>query len=283
MKALTGMSIEEFKDLSQMFENRIIEIKLSKKRKRKIGAGRKGAVPKMEEKLFFILFYLKVYPTYDLAGFIFGVDRSRPCRWIAEYLPILEEVLKRRYVLPKRKISTIEEFLESFPDTKDLFIDGTERRVQRPKSSKNQKRRYSGKKKTHTRKNLIASNAKKEVIVISPTKNGRRHDKYLFDKESWQNWIPPDVDIWVDTGFSGIDDVDNTVFMPKKKSKNSPLTKIEKQTNKAIASIRIVCEHAIGGIKRFTSLSTIFRNRKGQDDQFMIVAAGLWNLHLQYT
>ena len=228
-------------------------------------------------------FYLKVYPTYDLAGFIFDVDRSRPCRWLAQFLPVLEEVLDRKCVLPKRRIASMESFLETFPDTKDLFIDGTERRVQRPKSDKSQRRRYSGKKKTHTRKNLIASDSNKKIMVVSPTKNGRIHDKRLFDKELWGNWIPSDVSVWLDTGFIGVGSIGNEVFMPKKKSKNHPLTTEEKQTNQAISSIRVVVEHAIGGIKRFAATSGVYRNKKQQEDSFISVSAGLWNLHLQAT
>jgi DDE superfamily endonuclease len=281
MKSLTGLTVLEFENLLPLFEQRLVEISLSKPRLRKVGGGRHGVLPDASHKLFFILFYLKIYPTYDLAGFIFCTDRSRPCRWVAQFLPILEEILKRKCVLPKRQICSIEKFLELFPETKDLFIDGTEHRVQRPKSDKNQKRRYSGKKKTHTRKNLVASDDKKQIMVLSPTKNGRSHDKKLFDKAGWGNWIPPDVSTWLDTGFIGVGKIGKEVFMPKKKSKNHPLTKSEKQENQAISSIRIVSEHAIGGIKRFAAVAGIYRNKKGQDDKFILAAAGLWNLHLQ--
>jgi len=281
LKSLTGLTILEFENLSPLFEQCLQEISSAKPRLRTIGGGRNGVVPQCSDKLFFILFYLKIYPTYDLAGFIFGADRSRPCRWVAQFLPILEKVLQRKCVLPKRQICSVEEFFDLFPEVNDLFIDGTEHRVQRPKSNKNQKRRYSGKKKTHTRKNLIASDEKKQIMVISPTKNGKCHDKKLFDKAGWSNWIPPDVSLWLDTGFIGISKVGKEIFMPKKKSKHHPLTKIEKQENKAIASIRVVSEHAIGGIKRFNSVAGVFRNKKGQDDNFIVAAAGLWNMHLQ--
>jgi len=280
MKSLTGLTVLEFDNLVPFFEQCLQEISSSKPRLRKVGGGRNGALPQGSDKLFFILFYLKIYPTYDLAGFIFGVDRSRPCRWVAQFLPVLEKILKRQCVLPKRQIHDVEEFLKLFPEVKDLFVDGTEHRVQRPKSDKNQKRRYSGKKKTHTRKNLIASDENKRIMLISPTKNGRSHDKKLFDKAGWSHWIPPDVSLWLDTGFIGIGKIGREIFMPKKKSKHHPLSQIEKQENKAISSIRVVSEHAIGGIKRFNAVAGIYRNKKGQDDNFIVAAAGLWNLHL---
>jgi hypothetical protein len=42
-------------------------------------------------------------------------------------------------VLPARKISTVEELLEAFPNVRDLLIDGTERPIQRPKDDEKQK------------------------------------------------------------------------------------------------------------------------------------------------
>ena len=58
---------------------------------------------------YVLLFYLKVYPTYDLASAIFGVDKSRICRWVKELLPILESTLERSYVLPKRKVQSLQD------------------------------------------------------------------------------------------------------------------------------------------------------------------------------
>ena len=54
--------------------------------------------------------YVKVYPTCDLAGALFGVVTSRPHEWVNEYLLILEEALGRHCVLPSRKISSAKEF-----------------------------------------------------------------------------------------------------------------------------------------------------------------------------
>ena len=286
LKALTGMRIVEFKALSETFAVLLYEEATAKKRKRKVGAGFKGQLKDPESKLFFLLFYLKTYPTFDVAGFFFGgVDRSRPCRWVQQWMKLLEKALGRVCVLPKRQIKSVDEFLKAFPEAKDLFIDGTERRVQRPKSSKNNKRRYSGKKKTHTRKNIIMTDEHKRIMMLSSTKNGQRHDKRLLDKTGWLSGIPPNKTIWSDTGFQGIEPSLNKevkVMKPKKRSKRNPLTVQDKDENKTISGIRIVVENAIAGIKRFNVLSQIYRNRKGQDDLFMLFASGLWNFHLNY-
>ena len=120
-------------------------------------------------------------------------------------------------------------------------------------------------------------------MVISPTKNGKIHDKKQLDKEGGLDNIPPDVTIWTDTGFQGIRKElknNNDVMMPKKKPRKGSLTTEEKQENKAISSIRIVVEHAICGLKRFRCLTDVYRNKNGVDDMFIFLSAGLWNFHL---
>ncbi len=69
--------------------------------------------------------------------------------------------------------------------------------------------------------------------------------------------------------------------MPKKKPRGGSLTDEEKAMNRLISSVRIVVEHAIGGIKRFGCVSDIYRNKNGFDDQLINVASGLWNLHVK--
>lgn len=283
LKSLTGLSKKEFDALVLQFACLIREFFAKKKRRRAIGGGRIGALNGAKEKLFFILFYLKVYPTYDLAGFFFGTDRCQPCRWVKHLLPILEKVLDRNFVLPKRKISTVEEFLNHFPEVKDIFIDGTERYRQRSRSSKKQKKNYSGKKKAHTRKNIVGTDAKKRVLFVSPSKGGRRHDKHLLDKAGWLSGIPPGTTLWVDTGFQGIEhnlDKNVEIMRPEKRKKGESLSLVQKQNNKAISSLRMIVENAIGGIKRFGALTQLYRNKNGQDDKFFLIAAALWNFHL---
>jgi len=151
LKSLTGLSIEKFQELTTYFEVLLAEESAkkskSKKRQRAVGGGNKHTLQRAEEKLFYILFYVKVYPTFDMAGFIFNVNRSQTNRWMHKLLPLLEKALDRRVVLPKRQIQSMEEFIKLFQDVQDIFVDATERRVQRPQNNTKQNRLYSGKKK----------------------------------------------------------------------------------------------------------------------------------------
>lgn len=286
MKSLTGLSIQEFMILLMSFEPILVDHFSNKTRKRKVGGGRKGALKDAQSKLFYILFYFKTYPTYDLASFIFGVDRSQCFHWTARFMPLLEQALGRHLVLPKRQVRSMEEFLVLCPDAKDLFIDGTERRTQRPQKSKAQRKRYSGKKKTYTRKNTLIANEKREILFLSPTKDGRIHDLKQLKKTGILEHIPQEIALWIDKGYQGIISIlknNNPVMMPHKKPRGKNLTFQQKQENKVISGIRIVVEHAINGIKRFGAMSGIYRNRKGQDDTMIYLCSGLWNFHLQYT
>jgi len=285
MKALTGLSYQEFTTLVPVFEASLREYRQNRrKRKRAVGGGRKGHLKTIEDKLFFILFYIKTYPTFDILAFFSNKGRGRSCEEAHLYLKILERALGKKITLPKRKIHSVEEFIELFPEVKDIFPDGTERRIQRPKSTKRNTRHYSGKKKNHTRKNVIVADKDKRILLVSPTKPGRRHDKRLGDRILLMEHIPKDVTIWGDSGFQGIHAIHPNSFVAKRARKNRPLTAEEKENNRVIASLRVCAEHAIGGMKRFRACSDTLRNKLGWfDDRIAVVTAALWNYHLAYS
>lgn len=285
IKALTGLSEEEFKELVDPFKGALEETQMNRpNRKRNVGGGQKGKLPTIESKLFFILFYLKTYPTFDVLAFFTDKSRCRACEHVHLFSEVLEKALGRKITLPERKINSVEEFMQKFPEVKDVFPDGTERKIQRPKSSKQNKRHYSGKKKSHTRKNIIVCDENKRILLITPTKPGRRHDKRLADKVSLVERIPTHVGIWADSGFQGIQHLHPNTVICKRGRKDKPLTEKEKKENNVIASFRMVSEHAIGGIKRYRAVSDTFRNKIGRlDDMFILLAGSLWNFHLSHT
>src|SRR5688500_3518056 len=133
--SLTGMKVKEFLLLASSFKKILYEDLRQRNRQRPVGTGRKGALKGGESKLFYILFYLKVYPTYNLAGFIFGVDGSRCFRWTYRLLPLLEKALGHRLVLPKRQIRSVDEFMVLCPEVKEFFLEGREHPLQRPQKT----------------------------------------------------------------------------------------------------------------------------------------------------
>ena len=285
MKALTGTTMVEFERLLPDFSAGLnkSQAKAKKERKRAVGGGRNHTLKTPADKLFFILFYLKCYPTFDLAGLLYGVDRSQAHRWVKTLLPVLETVLGWQAVLPQRRIGSIEEFIQRFPAVKDVFIDGTERPVQRPQQAKSQRELYSGKQHEYTLKNLIVSDETTRILWLTRTKPGARQDYFRFKQAGLGEVIPDDVGVWVDLGFLGIakDYPRLQVVIPHKSSKHHPLTPEQKTENRVISAFRIRVEHTIAGIKRFRCLTDAYRN-KGVvlADKFMLIACGLWNYHL---
>jgi len=284
--SLTGLRVSEFTNLVESFRWNYQEywVKLNPFRVRKIGGGRKGALRTIEEKLFVALMYLKTYPTFDVFGFHIGCNRSQAKRRIDHLFPVLEMTLKRKLVLPERKVASVEEFQRLFPEVKEVMADATERRIQRPKNMKRQNKTYSGKKKHHARKNIVVSDKKKRILVLSKTRSARRHDKRLSDKDLLFERIPKDVEIFLDTGFQGAQQKHSRTFIPIKRTKRKPLTEDQKLWNTLIFSIRAPVEHAIGGMKRYQAVTQTFRNKRLQlTDTFILLAAGLWNYHLQQS
>ncbi|MBI5412705.1 transposase [Candidatus Peregrinibacteria bacterium] len=281
MKALTGLTAGEFSALPPAFMEAFGASR--KRRGVRVGYGRHHTLIAWENKLFYILFYVKCYPTFDLASFVFGgVDRARTHEWAHEFLPVLEKALKRKIVLPERKMRIPEEFFGRFLGIKEIWIDGTERPVKRPKDGDGQKKRYSGKKKRHTVKNMIVSDRKKRILMVSRTRDGRQHDYSLFKKFRLPRSVPEQVKCWLDSGFQGVqkDFPELGVRMPKRAAGGHPLTEREKGRNKKISERRVLVENAIAGVKRFRSLTDVCRNRIGSfEDRLIPVGAGLWNLH----
>lgn len=196
----------------------------------------------------------------------------------------MEATLGRKIVLPERKITSIEEFYQKFPEAKDVLVDGTERPIQKPKNQKKRKKVYSGKKKTTTRKHIVISTPEKKVLVLGKSKTGRRHDWRITERQQLLDNIPPNVTAWMDSGFLGAKDIHPNSQICAKATKNHPLTDKQKQNNKIISHFRIPVEHANAGIKRMGAAADIWRNKlDGLDDKVMFISAGLWNFYLEYT
>jgi hypothetical protein len=284
LRATTGLNRQAFEALlpsfAQAYERSLFNPLA--KRQRALGGGRKATLKTMEEKLLYILLYCKCYPTFDLLSVLFNFDRSCAHDWVHRLLPILETTLGEKQVLPIRKLSSMAEFIERFPEVKEVIIDGTERPVQRPKDPERQTEHYSGKKKRHTRKHITVSPRKKRVIMLTKARPGTVHDKRQLAEAEIIEQIPDEVSIEGDLGFQGLQNEYVNVHLPHKKPKGKELTEQQKQENRELSRQRVVCEHAHAGIKRYNSVSVVYRNRVSNfDDQLMLLATGLWNFYLE--
>lgn len=288
MLAITGLNAKEFNALLPIFskiwqQKKIEQHNLNSTGKRALGGGRKGFLKTIPEKLLFILFYYKCYPTYDVMSFFYECNRSNAFHRQEELSKILELALGKKLVLPKRQMRNVEDFFKAFPEAREVFIDGTERPIQRPKNKDKQKNNYSGKKKRHTVKNIIIADKNKRIGFLGKTSNGKEHDFTLLKDQSPPDYIPKIIKKHLDLGFLGFDKQfpGHKISIPKRKPKNKNLSQFAKKQNKKKSSLRVLVENALAGVKRLRITTDVFRNRKeGFDDQAMFVSCGLWNYHL---
>ncbi len=290
-RALTGLTPQEFMNLLAVFAAALAHAATEKyltdsSRRRKPGAGRKPFATTVEDKLFFILLYYRIYPTFEVLSFLYDRDRGNVWHAYDHLSPVMESTLGKKLALPTRKITSVKEFFEAFPEAKEVFLDGTERPIQRPKDKARQTANYSGKKKRHTRKNIILSTRKRRVGYVSPTTEGKEHDFQIVKRMRLPDHIPKQIRIRMDTGFQGFlkEFPGHAVSIPAKKPKGRPLCTTFKEQNRRKSRIRILVEHAIGGVKRFRIVADVFRNKQEDaDDRAMLITCGLWNYHLDAT
>lgn len=108
---------------------------------------RESVIKTEEELLLFTLFSFKAGLTYDLPGFVSGMDTANTKRYQDRGIAVLQEALTTSGHLPKREFASVGEFETYFKQHETLMLAGTEQRVQRPQDYATQKEWYSGKKK----------------------------------------------------------------------------------------------------------------------------------------
>jgi hypothetical protein len=154
LKALTGLTKDKFETLVSVFgevlatrRQQAYEQELAEGlRQRKPGGGQKGKLPEVRDKLLFVLYYFKTYPTFDVLSTQFDLARSKACENVHKLTPVLYESLARLGVLPERKFESVDALKAAVAELDHLLIDATERPSRRPSDAEQQRILYSGKK-----------------------------------------------------------------------------------------------------------------------------------------
>lgn len=300
MRALTGLSQAQFEELLPTFtavyqetRQEAYEIGLmAGHRQRQPGGGAKGKLPTPADKLLFVLYYYKTYPTFDVLGTQFEMGRSKAHENLHKLSPLLHQTLVRLEMMPHREFKNPEELKAALAGLDQIIIDATERAYRRSQDEHDQQEYYSGKKKGHTVKNTVMSTLSRFIIFLGRTFSGHHHDYTMLKQElpSEQDWFS-EIGVLLDLGYQGVqsDYVGERIEIPVKKPRKSQknpdpqLTDDQKALNQAVSRVRVLVEHAIGGIKRYNILVHRFRNHKANfEDDVVGICAGLWNFSLSY-
>jgi Helix-turn-helix of DDE superfamily endonuclease len=154
MKALTGLSQAQFDHLLPVFsaiyqatqQHAYEKGVASGTRWRHPGGGSKGKLPTMADKLQFVLYYYKTYPTFDVLGQQFEMARSKANEHLHKLSPILYDTLVQRELMPYREFATPKDLQAALHGVDRLLIDATERAYHRSTDEAKQREHYSGKK-----------------------------------------------------------------------------------------------------------------------------------------
>lgn len=224
----------------------------------------------LEDYFLMLLMYYRNYVTYRFLAFIFDIDASRICRIVKTLEPLLVQItaLKKERHLSEQETQNLINF---------IIIDATEQAIERPKNPEIQEIYYSGKKKQHTFKTEIRTTLQGEIVYVSPSCEGSIHDFKLYKSGPS---IDPNVHIFADSGYQGIDKIhEGSVDIPYKKQKNKILDEESKEYNRALSKIRVKVEHVIGHMKIFRILSYRYRNKRKRYEQKVNIIAGLTNMN----
>lgn len=152
-ESVTGLTIEEFDQLLPVFCGkwrnfyRIHTIEGKKRKAPMMDPDKKTkSLPSVEEKLFFILVYLKNYSLQEMIAASFGFSQGQASKWKKALCPLLYDTLNALKMLPLRDGHRVAEALEKRGENK-CFQDASERIIDRPADQDTQQDFYSGKKK----------------------------------------------------------------------------------------------------------------------------------------
>jgi IS5 family transposase len=97
-------------------------------------------------------------------------------------------------------------------------------------------------------------------ILCVHISEGKCHDYKLLKQSGLA--IKPTTPVHADLGYKGLEKEHNQEEIPHKKSKHHPLTKEQKNENRAKSSIRIAIEHVNAKLKVFQILTQKYRNQR---------------------
>lgn len=297
-----GLEITQFnlfiKKLTPYWEKAEIQIRTREDRKREIGGGHPYKFKSLAEKVLIVLLYYKLYPTQEFLGMIVDLDQANISRLLKKMLPLIEKAAdstlqsylinaKQEYLeqTPYQKINNWGEFINKYPDLKDVSTDATEQECFRSEDYEKQKKYYSGKKKQHSLKTQISVSSTGKFLDISSTYPGSVHDKKMIDEEKTVLGFPEKTAHRFDSGYQGLrtEYPNYYLILPCKKPRGKELSPLAKEFNQVNSKRRVVAENAIGRLKQFRILNYLYRGSLDFYNKIVRNIASILNFRLANT
>jgi hypothetical protein len=281
---LTGLRLCEFQSLLKEVQPLLQAQRLARlnrpERKRAIGGGDKASLDERDQILLAIV-WLRIYPTNELLGYLFGVSDATVSRLIQRLIPLLaksgNDKMKRADPGRKHRLA-LPELLKELPELA-LIVDSFEQKVQRPQTRSEADTYYSGKKKQHTLKNQITIEAKTgRVVHVSQSVVGPTADFNLLEQSGLLENLPAQIGVMGDLGYVGLATrLPGQGSTPRRKprAKERPLEDVAYNT--AYAKVRIEVEHTIGRVRTYQALAQTDRHHRKLHTERVQAVSGLVN------
>ncbi len=289
-QSVTGLRVREFDrlvdDMLPMYAE-AEQVRLERaERQRAMGAGHPFEL-KMRDHILLTVVWLRVYPTHEVLGYLFGVSDSTVSRLIRRVLPVLEQAGRDTMRMPdpgRKRRRKLDDLLQNTPELV-VVIDTFEQRVQRPRDRAEADQLYSGKKKQHTLKSQVAVDEESgRVVDIGDSALGPEADLTVLKKSQLMERLPKGVGGIGDAAYQGIADLhpDGLGASPRKKPKGKPRSEEDKAYNSAFSSRRIIVENTIGRMRCYQSITQTDRNHRQLHTPRVIAIAGLVNRQIDH-
>ena len=225
------------------------------------------------------LVWLRIYPTYEVLGWLFDLEKSNAWENVQDALAVLATLADFPFERPaadRAKLATPAAVIAAFPEVK-IIIDGKEQPFQRPQGWDQQKPFYSGKKKRHTIKNQIVCTPEGRIGGVSDMAPGSTHDLTMMRDDGILDRLDERESAMADKAYTGgqKDRPGTPLVMPTKATRGHPLTEEQKGANQVISGFRVVIEHVMAQLNRFQVLKQVFRSEFERHTRVIRVVAAL--------
>ena len=289
-RSMTGLYVPEFDQLITDLLPNYLEaerVRLERSnRQRAMGAGHPFELAERDHILLTVV-WLRVYPTHEVLGYLFGVSDSTVSRTIKRVLPVLEQGGHDTMRMPDPGKKRRRQLVELLHDTPELavVIDSFEQGVQRPADRTEADSYYSGKKKHHTLKSQVAVDEDTgQIVDVSDSVPGPIADLTLLKQSGLMQRLPEGIGGIGDAAYQGLEKLHphGLGASPRKKPRGKPRSEEDKLYNSAFSSRRIIVETTIGRMRRYQSITQTDRHHRQLHASRVVSIAGLVNRQFAY-
>lgn len=289
-KAMTGLTVAEFDALVDdvwgpyQAAERVRRERAG--RKHAVGAGHPFSLAPQEQMLLTVI-WLRLYPTMEVLGFLFGVSDTTALRAVGRVLPLLEAAGRASMRQPdpgRKQRRGLDEVLGCVPELA-VVLDSLEQRVQRPRERAEADGYYSGKKKAHTLKSQVAVEQHSgRLLDISPSVRGPTADSTLLAQSGLLARLDPHTLLYGDKAYCALLRwwTAALVVVPRYKPRNRPRPPADVAYNRQVARERVVVEHTIRRLRLYQAVTQVDRHHRRGHEARMGAVGGLVNRQIDH-